>query len=127
MSDTIPATEEQTTLLIASNKTDAMTVKSRDGDKIGYVFSFMINKRTGAATYAILSLGGFLGMGKSYYPLPFQLLSYDAAADLYVVTIDRRLLEGGPSWASNAPTFDQAYADRVANYYGVPTENLAVG
>ena len=47
--------------------------------------------------------------------------------DLYVVTIDRRLLEGGPSWSNNAPVFDQAYADRVASYYGSRNENLEAG
>jgi len=116
-----------TQLLIQSNKADQMTVKSRDGEKIGYVYSFMINKRSGRALYAVLTIGGFLGMGKAYYPLPFQLLAYDPANDSYQVTIDRRVLEGGPSWANNAPLFDQAYADRVASYYDVARENLSLG
>ena len=104
-----------------------MAVKSRDGDKLGFVYSFMVNKRTGEAMYAVLTIGGFLGMGKAYYPLPFSLLSFDPVADLYVVTIDRRVLEGGPSWANNAPVFDQAYADRVASYYGSNSEDLVIG
>jgi hypothetical protein len=77
----------------------------------------MVDKRSGQTYYAILSLGGFLGMGKSFYPIPFSLLAYDVPNDHYVVTADRRLLEGGPSWANNAPDFDQAYADRVSSYY----------
>lgn len=115
-----------TQLLIQSNKADQMTVKSRDGEKIGSVYSFMINKRSGEALYAVLTIGGFLGMGKAYYPLPFQLLDYDPTNDSYQVTIDRRVLEGGPSWANNAPLFDQAYADRVASYYDVARENLSL-
>ena len=115
------------TLLIASNKVDEMAVRSRDGDKMGHVHSYMVNKRTGTVTHAVLSLGGFLGMGKSYYPLPFELLQYNPADDLYVVTVDRRLLEGGPSWASNAPDFDQAYADRVASYYNTRHEAIGIG
>lgn len=115
------------TLLIASNKVDEMTVRSRDGDKMGHVHSYMVNKRTGTVTHAVLSLGGFLGMGKSYYPLPFELLDYNPADDLYVVSVDRRLLEGGPSWANNAPSFDQAYADRVASYYNTRHEAVGIG
>jgi hypothetical protein len=122
----IMASAEPTQLLISSNKTDVMPVKSRDGDKLGFVYAFMVNKRTGQAMYAVLTIGGFLGMGKAYYPLPFSLMSFDPAADAYVVTIDRRVLEGGPSWANNAPVFDQAYADRVANYYGATKEDLTV-
>ncbi|WP_260599523.1 PRC-barrel domain-containing protein [Sphingomonas endolithica] len=120
------ASAEPTQLLISSNKTDVMPVKSRDGDKLGFVHAFMVNKRNGQAMYAVLTIGGFLGMGKAYYPLPFSLMSFDPAADAYVVTIDRRVLEGGPSWANNAPVFDQAYADRVANYYGATKEDLTV-
>ena len=116
-----------TQLLIQSNRTESMAVKSRDGDKIGSVFVFMVHKRSGQALYAVLAIGGFLGMGKAFYPIPFQLLAYEPASDTYTVTIDRRVLEGGPSWASNAPIFDQAYADRVASYYGVGREDLTVG
>lgn len=117
---------EPTQLLIQSNKADTMSVKTRDGDKLGHVYAFMISKRSGHALYAVLTIGGFLGMGKAYYPLPFSLLSFDPAADSFVVTIDRRVLEGGPSWASNPPVFDQAYADRIASYYGADKEDLTL-
>jgi hypothetical protein len=120
------ADTEPTQLLIASHKTDTMKVRSRDGENIGTVYTYMVNKRTGRTVYAVLSLGGFMGIGKSYYPLPFDLLAYEPTSDEYRVTIDRRLLEGGPSWSNNAPVFDQAYADRVSSYYGVENENLAV-
>lgn len=119
--------DEPTQLLIQSNKADVMTVKTRDGDKLGSVYAFMINKRTGATIYSIFSIGGFLGIGKAYYPIPFQLLQFEPTSDAYVVTIDRRVLEGGPSWAANPPIFDQAYADRVASYYQVPPQDLSVG
>lgn len=91
------------------------------------IHAFMINKRTGQAVYAILTIGGFLGLGKAYYPIPFRLLAFEPTTDSYVVTIDRRVLEGGPSWANNAPLFDQAYADRVASYYEVAKEDLTLG
>ena len=124
MSDTPSPSEPPLSLLVASNRVDGLKIKSRDGDTLGSVHTLMINKRTGQVTYAVLSLGGFLGIGRSYYPLPFQLLAYDAAVDGYVVTIDRRLLEGGPSWSNNAPDVDQAYAHRVSSYYGVATVDV---
>ena len=116
-----------TLLLVQANISGMMKIESRDGDAIGAVHAFMVHKGSGRVTHAVLSLGGFLGMGKSFYPLPFGLLQFDAVRDLYVVTIDRRVLEGGPSWSNNAPVFDQAYADRVASYYGVATETLTTG
>ncbi|MBO9723800.1 MAG: PRC-barrel domain-containing protein [Novosphingobium sp.] len=104
--------------------TSGLKVRSRDGDNLGHIKSFMVDKRSGQSTYAVLSLGGFLGFNKSFYPVPFSLLAYDAPADDYVVTIDRRVLEGGPSWANNAPEFNQAYADRVSSYYGTPSAQI---
>ena len=116
-----------TQLLVQANIPSTMKVESRDGDSIGSAHAFMVHKNSGRVTHAVLSLGGFLGMGKSFYPLPFELLQFDTVRDLYVVTIDRRLLEGGPSWSNNAPVFDQAYADRVASYYSVGREDLTAG
>ena len=123
------STTEQapTQLLLQSNVAHSVKVESRDGDVVGSVYSFMVHKGSGRVTHAVLSLGGFLGMGKSFYPVPFGLLQFDPVRDLYVITVDRRLLEGGPSWSNNAPVFDQAYADRVASYYGVSAANLTTG
>lgn len=90
MSETI----EPSTLLVSA-KTDSLTVRSRDGERLGHVQAYMVDKKTGKTSYAVLSLGGFLGMGKSFYPLPFSLLTYDPVDDAYLVTVDRRVLEGG--------------------------------
>jgi hypothetical protein len=120
-------TDAPTQLLAQAALSATLKVESRDGDLAGSVYAFLIHKNSGRVTHAVLSLGGFLGVGKSYYPLPFALLQFDPVRDRYVVTIDRRVLEGGPSWASNAPVLDQAYADRVASYYGVHADQLAAG
>lgn len=123
---TTPA-EAVTVLLVQANVAGTLKLQSRDGANIGSVHALMVHKGTGRTTHAVLSLGGFLGVGKSYYAVPFELLSYDVGQDLYTITIDKRVLEGGPSWANNAPVFDQAYADRVAGYYGTGAQDLREG
>jgi hypothetical protein len=112
------ARDTEVTPRLIEARTDDLRVRTRDGDRLGQVHALMVDKGSGQTTFAVLSLGGFLGVGKSFYPVPFALLSYDAVEDGYFVTADRRLLEGGPSWANNPPTFDQAYADRVSSYFG---------
>ncbi|MBM3929469.1 MAG: PRC-barrel domain containing protein [Sphingomonadales bacterium] len=119
--------DASTVLLVQANVADTMKVQSRDGTSVGTVYALMVHKGSGRTTHAVLSLGGFLGMGKSFYAVPFELLIYDVANDLYTITVDKRMLEGGPSWANNPPTFDQAYADRVAGYYGTRSEDLREG
>ena len=42
-------------------------------------------------------------------------------------SVEPKVLEGGPSWASTAPLFDQDYADRVASYYGADKQDLEIG
>lgn len=114
-------------LLIQANAVHAPKVESRDGTSVGTVYSYMIHKGSGRVTHAVLSLGGFLGMGKSFYPVPFSQISFDPVRDVYVCTIVGDVLKGGPSWSNNAPVFDQGYADRVASYYGQASVSLTAG
>ena len=56
--------------LIAASKVNGTTVYNTAGEKLGSVYDVMIDKRSGKAAYAIMSFGGFLGIGDSYHPLP---------------------------------------------------------
>jgi PRC-barrel domain protein len=65
--------------LIASDKVEGTTAYDRNATKLGSVHNFMVNKRSGQVAYAVLSFGGFLGMGSSYHPLPWKQLVYEPA------------------------------------------------
>lgn len=104
-------------LLVHAVTSTAPKAETREGSTIGSVGAYLVDKGTGRAAFAVLSLGGFLGMNKSYYPVPFELLGYDGVRDVYVVRVDPQALKGGPSWANHAPVFDAAYAEAVARYY----------
>jgi hypothetical protein len=78
----------------------------------------MVNKRSGKAAYAIMSFGGFLGMGESNYPLPWEALTYDTGLEGYVVNIDRDRLNQAPSYDEDTDPFvDPAYGRRVNEYW----------
>jgi sporulation protein YlmC with PRC-barrel domain len=106
--------------LIAASKVNGTTVYNTAGEKLGSVYDVMIDKRSGKAEYAIMSFGGFLGIGDSYHPLPWQTLTYDERQGGYVVNIDRSRLEGAPSYRPSdaLPWDDPAYGRRVDEYYG---------
>ena len=78
----------ETTTLIAADKVQGTDVFNNGGDRLGSVHDLMIDKQTGQVAYAILSFGGFLGVGSSYHPLPWSLLRYDTNLGGYVVEID---------------------------------------
>jgi hypothetical protein len=50
----------------------AVYVYDRNGTKLGSVYNFMVEKRSGQVAYAVLSFGGFLGMGTSYHPFAVE-------------------------------------------------------
>src|SRR3954465_9844361 len=64
---------DETSELIASNKVEGTRVYNRQGENLGTVHNFMVNKRSGQVEYAVMSFGGFLGMGESYHPLPWKI------------------------------------------------------
>ena len=68
-----------------------------------------------------MSFGGFLGVGDSYHPLPWKVLTYDTNQGGYVVDLDKRTLEGGPSYKpGQEPRYDRAYDEEVYGYYRLP-------
>ena len=105
-------------MLMSPDDAKGMAIRGRGGDKLGTIDRLILDKRTGQAAFVILSSGGFLGLGQSYHPLPWSAFRYDEKQDGYVVSIDKRLLEGAPGYRpDSAPLFDQAYGQRVTEYY----------
>ena len=93
-----------------------------EGNHLGTIDDIVLGKRSGHAEYAIMSFGGFLGMGEKYHPLPWQSLSYDAGLGGYVVNVSRQALEGAPTYAADQePDWnDPDYSRSVRGYYGYP-------
>ena len=114
------ATREHTNL-ISADKVTGTAVYNRAGEDLGTVYSVMIDKLSGKVAYAVMSFGGFLGIGNRYHPLPWSMLKYDTSRGGYVVDLDRRTLEGAPSYEENERVnWDEAYGRRVHEHYRVP-------
>ena len=107
--------------LIAAKQVQGTAVYNAALEKLGSVEDVMIDKTSGRIAYAILSFGGFLGIGDRYYPLPWEKLTYNTEVGGYIVDIDRTVLEGAPSYAdkTTAEWGDEAWARGVYTYYGV--------
>ena len=111
---------DETDRLIASNKVEGTAVYNRQNERLGSVYNFMVDKRSGQVEYAVMSFGGFLGIGDSYHPLPWKSLTYDTSQGGYVVDLDKNALQGAPSYSSSeAPDWsDPSYSRRIDDYYG---------
>src|SRR5271154_4094594 len=95
---------DETVNLISADKVVGTSVYNHQGEHLGSVYGLMLNKLNGQVAYAIMSFGGFLGIGESYHPLPWRVLIYDTRLGGYVVDIDRDRLAKAPSYTlANEP------------------------
>ncbi|MCW3474885.1 PRC-barrel domain-containing protein [Limobrevibacterium gyesilva] len=111
----------ETERLIASDKVESTAVYDHSGNHLGFVQNVMIDKYSGQVAYAVMSFGGFLGLGAQYHPLPWKKLTYDRSIGGYVVDLTREKLEGAPHYAADEqPWTDPRYGRSVHDYYDVP-------
>jgi len=104
--------------LIAADKVNGTNVYNVAGDKLGTVDDIMIDKISGRAIYAVMSFGGFLGMGAKHNPLPWGTLKYDAQKGGYVVNMDKKQLQDSPSYDMNSEfKWTPEYGRKVDSYY----------
>ena len=113
------AETDETDRLIASNKVEGTAVYNRQGDSLGSIYNFMVDKRSGQVEYAVMSFGGFFSIGENYYPLPWKALTYDPSMGGYVVDLDKDRLQGAPSYAAsdNPEWRDPSYSRRIDDFY----------
>src|ERR1700761_3224976 len=87
--------------LVASDRVDGTAVRRANGDMIGHIERLMIDKVSGKVAYAILSFGGFLGVGTNLLPLPWDRLTYNPRFEAYELDIDEDELRHAPSFRAN--------------------------
>jgi sporulation protein YlmC with PRC-barrel domain len=116
-----PATTE-TSNLISADRVEGTSVYGADGEKIGSVYGVMLNKLNGRVAYAVISFGGFLGIGEKYHPVPWEVLKYDTSKEGYLVNLTRDQLENAPTYdrGDERRLYDRTYEESVHRHYGVP-------
>jgi sporulation protein YlmC with PRC-barrel domain len=112
---------KETSSLIASDKVEGVTVFNTTGESIGSIHDLMIDKMSGKVAYAVMSFGGFLGVGANYHPIPWPMLKYDTNMGGYVVDLDKTEIEGAPSFPAGAePDWsNRDYETKLHGYYDV--------
>jgi sporulation protein YlmC with PRC-barrel domain len=111
---------EETAALISSDKVEGTPVYRSNGDKIGRIENVMIDKRSGRVAYAVMSFGGFLGLGEDHYPIPWSLLTYNEKLGGYEVNLSEEQLKGAPRYSEDDGWDWQNYDSGrlVYDYYG---------
>jgi sporulation protein YlmC with PRC-barrel domain len=110
------------TSAIRARKVLGTSVVDTSGNKIGEIEDIVLDKQSNNIMFAVVSFGGFLGMGDKYHPLPWSMLDYDPEENAYVVSVTREQLQSAPADSVSALTHNdgRAYRDSAYTYYDTP-------
>jgi len=108
--------------LIESDRVEGTTVYDPDGNSIGSIRRLMIEKISGRVSYALMTFGGFLGLGEEEHAIPWHSLTYDTSLGGYRTGITEQQLRGAPIFYRSP---DYSWTDRqqeqeLHDYYGAP-------
>ncbi len=96
-------------------------VVNPEGQDLGKIEDIMIDLPTGRVAYAVLSFGGFLGLGDKLFAIPWAVLGVDQDNQRFVLNVAKETLESAPGFdKDNWPDFgDPQYNSQVHNHYGM--------
>jgi sporulation protein YlmC with PRC-barrel domain len=95
-------------------------VRSAGGEDLGSIEEIMLDIETGRIAYAVLSFGGFLGIGDKLFAVPWSALRIDRGEHEFILDTDRKTLERAPGfdkqhWPDMA---DPVFGREVHEHYG---------
>ncbi|MBY6057414.1 PRC-barrel domain-containing protein [Leisingera daeponensis] len=105
--------------LVASQDVTGAKVYSRNHEQVGDIGHLMIDQHSGKVAYAVMTFGGFLGMGEEEQAIPWNSLRYDAGLDGYVTDITPEQLQNAPERPRGWER-DRQYETRAHDHFGVP-------
>ncbi len=109
-----------TNQLLSSSTIAGDSVKNRQGEELGNIEDLMVDVSSGKVEYAVLSFGGFLGLGDKYFAIPFNQLGVDHKNHCMILNVDKERLKDAPGFdKDNWPNFaDPSFRNSVNTYYG---------
>lgn len=110
-------------LLYRSGTIKGRKVMSPRGESLGEIEELVIDPQGGCVAYAVMSFGGFLGLGQKLFAVPWDALQIDEAHHDFVIDVTEEQLKEAPGFdRDNWPTRsdDTIFARQVHEYYGYP-------
>ena len=100
-------------------------VRNSAGEDLGKIEEIMIDIPTGRVAYAVLSFGGFLGLGDKLFAVPWQALTVNERDHIFILNVDRKRLQEAPGFDPNhwPDMADPSFGSRMHDFYG--SENVS--
>jgi sporulation protein YlmC with PRC-barrel domain len=107
--------------VLASSTLAGDSVRNAAGEDLGTIDEIMIDIPSGRVAYAVLSFGGFLGMGDKLFAVPWSALKVDEDEKCFILNVDKRTIEQAPGFdKDNWPDMsDTTFGNELSTYYKV--------
>ncbi|PKO90335.1 MAG: photosystem reaction center subunit H [Betaproteobacteria bacterium HGW-Betaproteobacteria-12] len=95
-------------------------VYNKEAEDIGDIKEIMIDMQTGRVSYAVMSFGGFLGMGEKLFAVPWAALKLDTVNKRFELDVNKERLESAPGFDKNKwpDMADATWVAGIHAYYG---------
>ncbi len=96
-------------------------VRNPQNEDLGKIEDIMLDLNTGRIGYAVLSFGGFLGMGDKLFAIPWSILKIDPDGDKFILDVPKEMLKNAPGFDRDTlPDLkDYGWQERVYAHYEV--------
>ena len=108
--------------VVSASKIIGEAVVNRENENLGKIHELVIDAKEGRMAYAVLSFGGFMGMGNKLFALPWKAFEFAAAENKLILNVDKEKLKAAPGFDQNAkwPDFaDRSWGSTIYTYYGL--------
>ncbi len=115
-----PRAARYTDIVPAKKNLIGCDVVNAQNEDLGTIEDVVLDAGAGRIAYAVLSFGGFLGMGEKYFAIPWNALHFNSEENRAVLNIDKKLLENAPGFdKDNWPNMaDSTWARGIYKHYG---------
>jgi sporulation protein YlmC with PRC-barrel domain len=92
-----------------------------ESEDLGTIKEIMLDMRSGKVAYAVMSFGGFMGVGDKLFAVPWTALTLDTVNKRFVLNVEIKHLVNAPGFEKDAwpDMSDAAWVNELHAYYGI--------
>ena len=106
--------------VVPASKIIGETVVNRQSENVGKIDELVIDAKKNRIMYAVLSFGGFMGVGNKLFAMPWEAFEFSATENKLILDVDKEKLKAAPGFekGDNWPDFkNKLWGESIYNYY----------
>jgi sporulation protein YlmC with PRC-barrel domain len=107
--------------VVSASKIIGEAVINRQNETLGKIHELVIDAKEGRLAYAVLSFGGFMGMGNKLFAMPWKAFEFAKTENKLILNVDKEKLKAAPGFDPDVkwPDFaDRTWGSTIYKYYG---------